>query len=299
MAMKSFDSRQVWEPGVTQSMNSCAKTKIDTSLDSMTHALDRMRESMDKGFKDIESLLRTQIIAEKRHRRRAETKDQQDPKIERMNKGFKDPERPLRTTEVEARKVDEFVEMKGNIRRSAKANIDKPLDPMIECMDKGIERMDKGFKDSERLLRTQIIAEKRHWTLKDFKHQHETKIERRDKGCKDPERLRVIHSDVPRLTEEDSELMGHYTGGDTARAITVRTKVQIDGLTNADESVGELARPRVASRTRPTRGRLRADESVGELARPRAAMRTRPIRGRLRRGIDVGRCIQAGLRRRP
>ena len=111
--------------------------------------------------------------------------------------------------------------------------------------------------------------------------------------------LRVILSDVPRPTEEDSELMGHYPGGDTARAITVRTKAQIDGLTNADEPVGELARPRVASRIRPTRGRLRADESAGELARPRAASRTRPIRGRLRRGIDVGRCIQAGLRRRP
>ena len=72
----------VWEPGETQSINSCAKTKIDTSMDSMTHLLDRMRECMDKGFKDIERLLRTQTIAEKRHRILEEIKDQHDPKIE-------------------------------------------------------------------------------------------------------------------------------------------------------------------------------------------------------------------------
>ena len=88
MVTKSSDSRQVWEPGESQSMNGCAKTKIDTSMDSMTHALERMMELMDKGFKDIESLLRTQIKAEKCHRIRAETKVQHDPKIESMNKGF-------------------------------------------------------------------------------------------------------------------------------------------------------------------------------------------------------------------
>ena len=80
-ALTGDDRRQVWEPGETQSMNSCAKTKIDEPHDPMIERLDKM-------FKEIERLLRTQIIAKKRHRILEEIKDQHDPIIERMEKGF-------------------------------------------------------------------------------------------------------------------------------------------------------------------------------------------------------------------
>ena len=89
--------------------------------------------------------------------------------------------------------------------------------------------------------------------------------------------LSVLHSGAPRPTEEDHEQQ-LLLGGDVhaARDNIMRTKVQVDGLTtNADVSVGEMARPRATSRVRPS------------------------SRGRLKRRIDVGRCIQAGLRRRP
>ena len=47
--------------------------------------------------------------------------------------------------------------------------------------------------------------------------------------------------------------------GTTEVGVRMRTKAQVDGLTNADASVGELASPRETSRIRPSRGRLKQD----------------------------------------
>ena len=77
--------------------------------------------------------------------------------------------------------------------------------------------------------------------------------------------LSVLHSGAPSPTEDDHEQELLFGEDDRAsRDNIMRTnKVQVDGLTNADGSVGEMVRPRATSRKRPSRGRLKRQIDVG------------------------------------